>query len=238
MSRPAVLLTRPRAQSEATAASLVAEGVRVLVWPVLEIAPTGAPVEADGAQALLLTSANAARAAAMPALPALCVGAATAAAARAAGCPVVESANGDAAALAAHVVATRDPAAGPLLFLRGETVAGDLAGALREAGFAVREIVVYAARPGADPDPAVADALRSGALTACAYYSPNAAATFAARAQALGARLGRCAAVAISPAAARPLQSCGFARTVVADRPDGAAMRAAVVAVAFGAQGV
>jgi uroporphyrinogen-III synthase len=109
-----------------------------------------------------------------------------------------------------------------LLFLRGETVAGDLAGALRAGGFALRETVVYAMRETGAPDAPVLSALRDGGLAAAVFYSPRAAERFAARAATLGAKLAPTVAVAISAAAATPLERCGFARIVVAGRPDGA----------------
>jgi uroporphyrinogen-III synthase len=229
---PAILLTRPRRESEKLAAALEAEGWAPLLWPLFDVSPTGAAPDCAGAQAVLLTSANAARALdAPPRLPAFCVGDATARAAEAAGYPQVESAGGDAAALARLVAARLRPADGPLLFLRGETVAGDLAGALRAGGFALRETVVYAMRETGAPDAPVLSALRDGGLAAAVFYSPRAAERFAARAATLGAKLASTVAVAISAAAAAPLECCGFARIVVAGRPDGAAMRAAVAAL-------
>lgn len=228
---PAILLTRPAAESTRLATALAAEGWRPLVWPLLDIAPTGAVPDYAEAQAALLTSANAARHGTVGPVPAYCVGRATAAAARDAGWPTVESAEGDAAALADMVAARLDPAAGPLLFLRGETVAGDLGGTLRKRGFSLRETVVYAARPGGRPAPEVAAALAGGALAAAAFYSPRTAARFAEAAPALGARLGATRAVAISAAAADPLDSLGFSAVTVAARPDGPAMREAIRAI-------
>jgi uroporphyrinogen-III synthase len=225
---PVVLLTRPERESAALAAALGAEGWRPMIWPLLDIRPTGAVPDLAGAQAVLFTSRNAVAATPPAALPALCVGAATAEAARAAGFAEVRSAGGDAAALAAAVRATLDPAAGPLAFPRGETVAGDLAGALRAAGFALRETVVYAAAPASAAPPEIAAALAAGAVRAAAFYSPRTAAAFAALAGPWRAGLAATGAAAISAAAAAPLAGLGFRAVRVAERPDGAAMRAAL----------
>ncbi len=233
---PAVLVTRPAADAGPLCARLAAAGWRPLPWPLLEIEAGVGPLPVAGAQALLLTSANAARAAAgrlgAAPPPALCVGAATARAARAAGlaaeCP---PGPGDGAALAAWAARRLDPAAGPVLFLRGEAVAGDPAGALRAAGFAVREAVAYAARPATAAPDAVAAALEAGAVDAALFYSPRAAETFAGLADAWRAGLAGTVAVAISAAAARPLARCGFARVTAAGRPDGAAVEAALAAL-------
>jgi uroporphyrinogen-III synthase len=95
-----LLLTRPADDSEATAAELRRRGHDVLIEPMLAIQPLpDAPFEPAGAQAILLTSANGARALAGRAvprtLPVFAVGDATARAAADAGFGRVESAGGD-----------------------------------------------------------------------------------------------------------------------------------------------
>jgi uroporphyrinogen-III synthase len=236
VSAPVILLTRPEAESAALAERLAAQGWQPLLWPVLTVVGRPGQPEATGAQAVLLTSANAARA--LPAallnpLPplCLCVGNATATVARAAGYRGVEAAGGDGADLAEAVVARLDPRAGALLFPRGEDVAGDLAGCLRGAGFEVRESVVYAAEPaGAPPEP-VARALIEGRVAAVALYSPRSAAVFAAEARRFGPALGSLRAVAISAKAAAPLDGLGLAAVRVARTPTQAGMLEEIEAV-------
>ena len=84
-----LLLTRPRAQSEAFAEVLAAElpgRFRAVVSPILEIVPVAAALDLDGLQGLIFTSANGVEqfAARTPerSLTAWCVGEMTAAAAR------------------------------------------------------------------------------------------------------------------------------------------------------------
>jgi uroporphyrinogen-III synthase len=231
---PTVLVTRPAGEAGAFAARLSAAGWRPILWPLLEIAPTGDPPDLAAAQAVLLTSANAARAVTgrlgPPSAPrprALCVGAATARAAGIAGFAAeTPHEAGDGAALAAWSAARLDPAAGEILFLRGAEIAGDPAGALRAAGFAVREQVVYAARPATAAPPAVDAALAAGAVDAAAFFSPRAAATFARLAQPWRAGLAGAFAAAISAAAARPLAGLGFGRIAAAARPEAACVEA------------
>ena len=95
---------------------------RPVVSPVLEIVPLPAPLDLDGLQGLIFTSANGVEqfAARSPdrSLPAWCVGAMTAAAARRAGF-AARSADGDVGDLAALVVAGHRPGAGDFLHLRG-----------------------------------------------------------------------------------------------------------------------
>ncbi|MFN3614605.1 MAG: uroporphyrinogen-III synthase, partial [Rubrimonas sp.] len=84
MGAPAILLTRPAAQAQPLAQALRAEGWEPIIWPLLRIEAV-AQADPAGAQAVLLTSANAAAQTRAAAVPALCVGPDTARAARAAG---------------------------------------------------------------------------------------------------------------------------------------------------------
>ncbi len=128
-----VLITRPRAEAAVLAADLAARGHEVTIEPLLTIEPLPGVVAAlAGAQAIVLTSANAVPA--LPAtgvrLPVFAVGAATARAARAHGCEEVHAAAGDAQSLARLIGAHCRPAAGPLLHLAGAEVRPGLAEAL------------------------------------------------------------------------------------------------------------
>lgn len=228
MSAPVILLTRPREDAEALARDLAAQGWSPLIWPLFDIVTLGGGADLRGAQAVILSSANAARRVAPAPIPALCVGAATSEAARAAGFGDVRSADGDAAALLALAMETLRPQGGAVVYARGETVAADIAGALRAAGFAVREAVVYAARPATAAPPEIAAALAAGAVDAAAFHSPRAARLFATLSAPWRHGLSASAAAAISANAAAALASAGFARIVTAARPDGAAMMQAI----------
>jgi len=177
-----ILVTRPREDGAALAARLKACGHDVVVAPLLEIRPLrNAVVELEGVQALLLTSANGARAlpadSALRALPVLAVGARTAAAAREAGFAEVTSAGGDVSDLAALAARRLDPGAGALLHVAAGQVAGDLAGRLGAAGFEVRRAVLYRTVAAEVLPPPAADALRQG-IDAVLFYSPRTARTF------------------------------------------------------------
>lgn len=178
-----LLLTRPRDDAEPLAGELRRAGHAVLIEPMLEIRPLpDAAPDLDGVQAVLLTSANGARALAAATarrdLPVRAVGDATARAARRAGFADVVSADGDVAALAGLARARLDPAAGRLLHVAGSAVAGDLAAALTDAGFAVDRAVLYEARKAAALSPACRSALRDGRLDAALFFSPRSAAAF------------------------------------------------------------
>ncbi|MEP1029540.1 MAG: uroporphyrinogen-III synthase, partial [Alphaproteobacteria bacterium] len=97
-----ILVTRPEQDAAATAARLRDLGHDPLITPLMAVRfLPGPPLDLAGVQALLVTSANGARALAarqagsnIP-LPVLAVGDATARAARDLGFPDVESAGGD-----------------------------------------------------------------------------------------------------------------------------------------------
>ena len=201
-----LLLTRPRGQSEAFAAVLAAElpgRFRPVVSPVLEIVPLPAPLDLDGLQGLIFTSANGVEqfAARSPdrSLPAWCVGEMTAAAARRAGF-AARSADGDVGDLAALVVAGHRPGAGDFLHLRGAHAAGDLTGRLAAAGVPARAAAIYDQRPR----PLTAEALAllaAGGMDVLTFFSPRTARLVAAAGHGAGWNLSRTVAVALSPAA-------------------------------------
>lgn len=179
-----VWITRARPEAEDTAARLRALGWAPLTAPLLEIRPLSsalaAPLELDGAGALAFTSRNGVRALAgstVPAaarrdLPAYAVGAATAEAAREAGFGDVRSAEGDLGALIARILADPARPPGEILHIAPRKPAGDLVGALRQAGVPARRAVLYEAAPL----PPSAEALEAWpALAAVLLHSPEAA---------------------------------------------------------------
>ncbi|HUF88316.1 MAG TPA: uroporphyrinogen-III synthase [Thermohalobaculum sp.] len=229
-----VLLTRPLEDSRAVAGALAPDGIACLIWPLTRIVPVAVALEIPpGTGGLLFTSANGVRAFAALAprrdLPALCVGEASAEAARRAGFGDVRSAAGDARALARLAEAS---GIGRFLHPRGRHATGDLAGWLAGSGRPVAEAVLYeAVETGPAPAPIEA-ALARGAVGMVTAWSPRAAAILARRLPDLGAELAATDLLAISAGAARPLAGAGFRRSLIAARPDGRSMLAAIRAAA------
>jgi uroporphyrinogen-III synthase len=223
-----VLVTRPQADAAPLVAALEARGHETLLQPLLTIEPVQPAPEFDleGVQALLFTSANGLRsfAALSPRrdLPVFAVGDASGAAARAAGFARVESAGGDVEDLARLVIARLDPAAGAVFHGAGASLAGDLKGALEDAGFAVRRAVLYNARPAETFAEDVRAALAAGSLDAIAFFSPRTAGTFARLVEQHGleAACATCRAVCLSPAVAARLESLPWRGMTVAARPE------------------
>ena len=186
-----ILVTRPEEDAAPLARELEAMGVEPVAAPMMSIRYLDGPaLDLDGVQALLVTSANGARALAGRSsrrdLPALAVGDASARAARELGFKNVESASGDVEALAELAKIRLDPEAGALLHPAGTKVAGDLGGMLNEAGFEYRREVLYESRTATALDPDCARAIREGRADGVMLFSPRTAATFARLAEKAG----------------------------------------------------
>lgn len=224
-SRPKVIVTRPADQGAAFAARLAQAfaGVEVIVAPLL--APQFLPHDLPRGRfaGVIFTSGTAVAAVAGDALPrrAYCVGQATARAARAAGFDA-QSADGDAEALLAQIIAAPPP--GPLLHLHGVETRGALAARLTAAGIPAQGVVVYRQQP--QPlTPAAQTALAGDAPVILPVFSPRSAVLLA---DALAGARAPLLAAAMSPAVAAALGGLPLARLETAEHPDAAAMVAAV----------
>lgn len=224
-----ILVTRPLEDVGPLVAALQARGHEAVVEPMLSIerrADVVLPLPLDGVQALLFTSANGVRAfadlAAARDLPVFAVGEASAAAARAAGFSTVDSADGDVADLARLVRARLDPGKGALFHPAASQLAGDLQGALEDAGFTLRRAVLYEAQPAVEVSPALRRALTAGDLDAAIFFSPRTARTFAGLVERAGlaAACARLQAICLSEAVAARLEALPWARVLVAARPE------------------
>ncbi|HEY7580772.1 MAG TPA: uroporphyrinogen-III synthase [Acetobacteraceae bacterium] len=220
-----ILITRPEPGASETAARVAALGHRPVLAPLLAVQNRNVPLPPpERVQAILVTSGNA-----IPSLPPsyrhlplLAVGEATAARGRAAGFTQVNSADGDARALAALAVRSCDPQADPLLVVSGRGQGQGLAAALREGGFRVVRRTVYAAVPvGALPDEA-RHAVHTGSVEAVLLFSAETARQCVRLLRA--ARLRDAArsieALAISQPTAMALRALPWRRIRVADRPN------------------
>jgi uroporphyrinogen-III synthase len=219
-----ILLTRPEPDNARSAARLRARGHDVILAPLFRGETLAADFDGPFA-AVLMTSANAARAAATHSrfaelcrLPALTVGDHSAEVARAAGFAEVESAQGalhDLVRLATRFANAR------LLYLAGEDRAGDLAAELAKLGLTVETVVIYRAVAATVLPPEAARALGTNQVDAVLHYSRRSAATLlhlAAAAGAVNALLGL-AHYCLSEAVAVPLREAGAGRIAIASDP-------------------
>ena len=224
-----VLITRPEREAAALATALSQRGHVPVIAPLFHLEILHPPADfaqsLAACQAILLTSANGARALAEASeqrgRPILAVGDTTASTAEGLGFSAVSSASGDGAALADLVRERLDPKAGPLLHVSGVDVALDLGEALGRDGFDVRRFALYDAREeSALPDSARA-ALQARALDIVTFFSPRAALQFAKLVDEAGLAdtVRDVTAIGISPAALAPLGKLPFKANVAAARP-------------------
>lgn len=224
-----VLIIRPEREATALAAALTERGHTPVIAPLFRLEYLHPPAEFSAAladcQAVLLTSANGARALAEASeqrgRAILAVGDTTASTAEGLGFSAVTSAAGDGAALAELARQRLDPKDGPLLHVSGREVAVDLGALLQPAGFEVKRFALYDAREETSlPDSARA-ALEARALDVVTFFSPRAASVFASMVEdaGLAANLRDVTAVAISPAALVPAAGLPFKSAAAAKRP-------------------
>ena len=229
-----LLVTRPRAEAEKTAAELKRRGHRALIAPVLAIEPvTGATFDPKSCDAIIMTSGNAARAlAAHPALsrslklPVVAVGGQTAQAARATGFSEVVSAEGDAADLVALARARWGKTGGRLLYLAGNDRSRDLAAEFAGSGIHVETVVVYSANAAIRLPDDAEQAIREGAVDGVLHYSRRSTAIFldCTDKGGLSAFVQPLAHYCLSARAAEPLSARGFRGIRIAPQPGEAAL--------------
>jgi uroporphyrinogen-III synthase len=203
----------------------------VLLAPLLHVEAVACDLGDAAYGAVVMTSANAARAvathpsrAALVALRAFTVGRRTAEAARAAGFADVCSADGDKADLAALLRAEYEGERGPLLYLAGEDRAGELD--LSASGIAVVTTVIYRAVAAERFPAAAAAALAAGAIDGVLHFSRRSAEAYLAcahRADLLAPALAPLQ-LCLSAAVAEPLAAAGTRAVRIAARPDEAGM--------------
>ena len=233
MSLP-VIVTRAEPGASETMARLKAMDLPAIASPMLSLARLKADLpDLSAVQHLVFTSANGVRffteASTLRAAKAWCVGPSTAAAAREGGFAAVYEGAGDAAALAADILVALPEGTEGVLHVANEAAAGDLVARLKEGGIPADFLALYETLPADELTPEAETALAAG--PACVLiHSAKAAAAFA---WAAGG-LDQAVIVAISEAAARPLQSREVAAIHIAEAPNEDALLATLAAVASG----
>jgi uroporphyrinogen-III synthase len=224
-----LLVTRPEAEGERTAARLRALGHEVWLAPLLRVEPVADLTFGTGPWGgVAFTSANAVRALAshrrlgeLTALPAYSVGARTREAAAAAGFARAFSAEGDVEDLVRLVNANADTLL-PLLYFGGTERAGDFAAALAPTGRSVETVIAYRALLVSDFDADVRDALVRRRIEAVLHYSARSAAAFLAAAKATGVWDFAKGAkhFCLSPQVAAPFAAAGARNVSIAAAPN------------------
>lgn len=220
-----MLLTRPADAGAATAARLRAAGHDVLSSPLLEPVPCAWMAPEDRFDALLLTSAQAARLAGeglarFAHLPAYAVGASTAAAARDMGLADVRAPTEAGVATLYDAILANGHRR--ILHLAGR----DLKAVDAPAGLTVERRIVYEARLASDLSDEARAALQAGRIDWALLFSARTATHFAALCDAAAIARDRLSIAAISASAATAAGT-GWADVRIAEKPDEAGVLAA-----------
>jgi uroporphyrinogen-III synthase len=224
-----IVVTRPQADSERTAAALRARRHDVLIAPLLQVEPVATDFS-GGWGGIIITSSNAPGAiASHPAreklvrLPLYAVGKRSADAARMAGFTNVTSAGGDVRDLVRVITTRRADAAAPLLYLAGEDRAADLVA----CGIAAEMAIVYRAVSAPFP-PALSTALKAGEVDAVLHFSRRSAENYLTGAASAGVSKQALEVrhLCLSAQIAEPFVQAGAGDVAIAKRPDESALLA------------
>jgi uroporphyrinogen-III synthase len=220
-----IWLTRPEADSAATAAALTERRVESFIAPVMRI--VSQPIEAPEQQpdALLLTSRHAVPAlAALPqvwrAPPVYAVGEATASAAREAGFSNLITGDTDALALFEQLSQTL-PSGTRVLYLSGDDVRHDAVTLLGARGYTVERQVAYQAIAEAMLPSVLRMEIENGLITGIAFYSVRSAEITCRllTQEGLSEHAPRLTAYCMSLAVAQAAAALPFARLLTCHRP-------------------
>lgn len=225
----AVLVTRPHPDNEVTARSLRERGFEVVLAPMLrfEALPLADDIDTDFA-AVIVTSANALRAVEAQLegflkLPLFAVGEHTASEARRFGFGQVISAEGDAGKLRDLLrKSLKSKKAKRLLYLAGNDLSRDLAGALGERGFEVVTRTTYRMVALSSLSRQTRDAFAANEVEAVLHYSQRSARAFLEAARAEGVEISALAVpqCCISANVAAILREAGALQVLAAASPD------------------
>ncbi|MDJ0894391.1 MAG: uroporphyrinogen-III synthase [Alphaproteobacteria bacterium] len=230
-----ILVTRPQHDAQRLAEALAQRGYHALLAPVMEIVfeaeqPARFHEDLSVAQALVLTSANGARASAKlgapPHLTVFAVGDATAETARGLGFADVHSAAGDVTDLARLIAAQCAPEHGCLVHAAGSATAGDLMRSLAAHDLELRRHVIYRSRLVERLEENAIRALAAHQVAGAVFFSPRTARAFmrlADQAQALSP-LGVMTALCLSPAVEESVGPTHWGRVLTASTPNQAAL--------------
>ncbi len=226
-----LLITRPEPDAERTAEALRAQGHDVLMAPMLRFEPVRRDLPDQTFAAVVMTSANAARAlqtqsfrGRLTSLPVFAVGRHTAESARAIGFSEVHSADGDRIGLVKMLTDRFGASHARLVYLCAENRAGDLAGP--DSSFTVVPVVVYRMRKAAQLPDAIQAALVQGKVDGVMHFSKRSAQAYidsALSCDAMEPALAPCH-YCLSAQVAAPLAAHGAGGIKIAVQPDEAAL--------------
>lgn len=178
-----VLLTRPISDSQEIAQALRAKGFTVDLEPLMHVEFLPDPkIIIEHFQAIIFTSANGIRAYHNNNYNKkkcfYVVGERSGQVAQSLGLKEVISANGDVNKLSEKIITELKPTNGPLLYLSGAHVSGDLTGDLQRAGFSIERMPLYKTVERNHFTSETKKKLISGSFDYIPFYSPRSALIF------------------------------------------------------------
>ena len=212
------------------------EGFYALMSPVLELRALEDVVpDLEGIRNLVFTRANGVcffmqavggMTEQVAGLTAWCVGPATTRAARDSGFGLLKAGHGNADDLADLILSSSGPEDGGFLHIANSAAAGQLVAQLTNSGRDVRFQALYEAVWRGSLAPEARTALIAPDISFVLIHSAKGAEAF--KAALSGVSLGSSVLVAISDAAARPLEGCGAAEVRIASQPNEEALMMAL----------
>ena len=224
-----VLITRPEPAAEAFAIEVMALGYAPVMSPLIAIAPTRAIIPQEPYSAIIMTSANAARALATETYllrtPVYTVGTVTAATCRAAGFVNVTCGGETVEALVETLAATIHPFPTTLLYACGTRVSHDLPALLRPFGYHAVAVPVYTSADLSLSDEAIR-LLCNGEIAWITLLSRHTATVLAREIDSLGDRNWTRGVylACLSPGIAKEIGRIAWRHVAVAARPTEAAL--------------
>jgi uroporphyrinogen-III synthase len=222
-----ILVTRPEPDASRLATKLRSLGHETILAPMMRINNLpGTKIAMEDVQALLVTSANGARAlgraTAFRNIKVYAVGTASADAVRVEGFGDVVGAAGDVPSLAKKVIAECTPQDGKLIHIAGTEVAGDLSGLLNVAGFDCERAVLYETKVIEDFDAELIEQLKVHFFDVALFYSPRTALIFCnnIKANDLEGELFDTVAICLSKAVAEKIDNLSWSDVKIAKEPN------------------
>lgn len=224
-----ILLLRAQADASRSAAELQKKGHRLVLSPVIEIAPADWVLPEGSFDGLIATSVHAFsflekdEIAQLRALPLLCVGSRTALAALRCGFPQSQIIAPNAKSLTPQIAA-KFPAPAHFLYLAGEDRKPELEADLATAGFEVTIHEVYCAEAVERLNAPAVSAIEYREIDAILHYSRRSAEIFLSLAADANLNLSETAHFCLSADVAVPLIEAGLPHVLIADTPDETAL--------------
>lgn len=177
-----ILITRPQPDADRLAKILKKNGYMTLVDPLLKIEFIGEQITFEPGQAFLTTSLNGIRALAKlfsgRNILLYTVGQGSANEAQAMGFQNVKCACGNSKALVRKIRRDLSPLKGPLIYVCGDVVRGNMIETLANHGFEVKKKVIYRTEEAPKFAFKTLRALKTGKISAALFFSPRTAEIF------------------------------------------------------------